>query len=1126
MSGGVRLTIGPESQRLVGRARELEQLDDSLSDAIAGRGSVVVVTGEPGIGKTALARAFVEHAAARGASSAWGSCWDGGGAPAYWPWVQIARALTRREDAATLRAGLGPGAPWIAGLLPELAGTLGPPAAASDLNADQARFRLFDALASLIATVAARRPLVIVLDDLHWADASSLLALEFVGRTLPDLPVVALAAYRHSEAHARKDLASALGGLARTARRLALEGLSREDVGRLATERAHGLEHGKGPAIAPALVAAVHDASAGNPFFVDELVQLLASQGRLHDEAKAGDPLPLPEGVRDTLARRLAPLGEPALRTLSAAAVIGSRFRIAALARVVGDEPGAVLEALDGASRAGLVRARGEGGRYEFVHALVRDTLLGTATASQRVRLHLRAAEALERLYADDLDAHLAEIAHHYLQGVSEGGAQQAVDYAARAARRATGQFAYEEAVRLLERAIEVAASLPADDLRAWELHHALGEALLRAGDLDGSLRVLRAAAAYARRLGAARHLALTALAGTLTNFTPGGVDAERVAVLEEALARLDEDDGGDDDLARRAAADALRCRVRVQLALALYWSPQHERRERLVGEALTLARGLYSGEAAQRLPAQRALAERALAFALAQGFLAVWGPDTVERGLPISVEVLELCERTNDAELAMQVRLWRISLLLELDDPLRADAEIEAYGATARRLRQPRTLVYEPLHRALRAHMQGDLAAAERFTAEAIERARGIDGSMAPLVADAQIFLQRRTRGRHHDLEPLLRRNADRLPFMRRWRCSLALVLAEMGRREEARKELEQLAAHDFADLPRDLTWFVTVALLAELCTLLDDRPRARLLYALLAPYEGRNVVSIGAAYIGPVARYLGLLAMTIGEDERALGHLETARSAAQRIGARPNAVLAALDAAEVLARRGAPGDAQRGATLVEGVGEEAARIGMDDATVRVAGLRVRLHEAASRDPAPPAPPSGAAVARLLREGAVWRLDHDGRSVRLQDAKGLRQLATLLANPGRAIAAAELAASGEAGGQGGLAEQRERARELQEELAEARSFNDPERVARARALLDALAGELARAAGATAPAERARVNVTRALRAALRRIAEHDPELGRLLQNTIRTGASCAYMPDPETQLRWEVRA
>ncbi|MEA2219044.1 MAG: eukaryotic-like serine/threonine-protein kinase [Solirubrobacteraceae bacterium] len=1109
--------------RLVGRERELLQLDAALSDAIAGRGRLVVVTGEPGIGKTALARVLVERAAARGASWAWGTCWDGGGAPAYWPWVQISRALARREDAATLRAGLGDAAPWISGLLPELAGTLGPAAMPSDLNADQARFRLFDALTSLLATVAARRPLVIVLDDLHWADASSLLALEFVGRALPDLSILAIAAYRHSEAHARDDLAAALGGLARTATRLPLKGLGRDDVGRLAQARAHGLGPGDAAGIPPRLVEAVHHASAGNPFFVDELVQLLASQGRLQDDRVADDPLPLPDGVRDTIRRRLAPLDEPSLRTLRAAAVVGCGFRLPTLARVLGATPAELLERLDAPLRAGIVTAGELRDEFGFVHAIVRDTLLGAIGATERAELHLLVAEALEEHYGDNVAPHLAEIAHHFLQAAAGG---RAVEFAARAAERAIAQFAYDEAARLYERAIEVAQGLPVDDLRAWELRQGLGEALVRAGDADGSLRALGDAAEYARRLADATALARTALAGALPSFSPDGVEPRRVALLEEALARLDADRGGDPG--SRAAVDALRCRLRVQLALALYWTPERERRERLVDDALALARAIFSGEAAQSSQAQRALADRTLAFALGQGFLAVWGPDTVERGLPISVEALELCERTNDAELAMQVRLWRISLLLELDDPGRADAEIEAYDATARRLGQPRTLVYDPLHRALRAHMRGDLEAAERFTAEALERARDVRGSMAVLIADAQTFLLRRMQGRQRELEPLVRLNAARLPAMRRWRTSLALVLAETGRVEEARKELDTLAAYGFDDLPRDVSWLVTVALLAELCALLDDRPRAARLYELLVPFEGRNVVSTGAAYMGPVARYLGLLAMTTGAYERALGHLETARSAADRTGARPTAVLTALDAAEVLARRAAPGDAERGVALVERVAAEAAQLGLDGAIVRVADLRARLARTSARREAPP---SGARrVARLSRAHDVWLLDFDGRSVVLHDAKGLHQLAALLANPGRPIGAVALAAV--APGRpiavaAGLPGQRERAGELREEIAEARAYNDPERAARASAELEALAAEVAAADPAGgASGERARVNVTRAVRAAQRRIGEQAPELGHLLARTIRTGSSCTYVPSPDQPLEWEIRA
>jgi len=1109
--------------RLVGRGRELAQLGRALDSALAGRGGLVLLTGEPGIGKTTLAREFVEHADTRGAAWAWGSCWDGGGAPAYWPWVQVCRALARRADPAQLREALGAGAPWIAGLLPEFSEALGVPAQASELDSDQARFRLFDALATLLSTAAERRPLVIVLDDLHWADASSLLALEFVARALPDAPLLAIAAYRHTEAHARPELSAPLGGLARAATRLPLEGLGREEVGQLAAARARGLGGGELEEIAPQLVTAVHHASAGNPFFVDELVQLLASQGRLHDDRAAERPLPLPDGVRDAIRRRLAPLDRVVMQALSAAAVIGGEFRLQTLARALDEPASAVLAWLELPLRGGIVLAGGDPGRFGFAHALVRDTLLESLGATRRARLHLLVAEALEEAYADDLEAHLAEIAHHFLQAATEGGAERAVVYAARAAQRAVVQFAYEEAARLYERALDVAASLPAEEARAWQLTQGLGEARMRAGEVDRALQALRAAAEHARRLDDSERLAQTALASTLGALSPGLVEPELVAVLEEALKRLDALATGDP--LRRAVIDALRCRLRVQLALALYWSPRRERREQLVDEALGLARAIYSGEAARSSPVQRGLADRTLAFALAQGFVAVWGPDTVTRGLPISLEALELCERTNDAELGMQVRLWRISLLLELDDPIRADEEIEAFGSTARRLGQPRMLVYDPLHRAMAAHLRGDFAAAERFTTEAVEQSRDVPGSIAPIVADAQTFFSQRTRGRQLELEPLVRRNADRLPAMRRWRCGLALVLAELGREDEARRELEHLAAADFEDVPRDALWLVSMALLAELCTLLDDRPRARRLYELLISYEGRNVVSMGAVYLGPVARYLGLLAMTIGEDERALGHLETARSAAERMGARPAVVLAALDAAEVLARRAAPNDAPRGRALVRRVAEQAAEMGMDSAVARADALLGRL----DGTPRPVRRPSGVPLrAGLRREQDVWLLEYDGRSVCLQNAKGLHHLATLLERPGTAVAALLLAqdATTDRPPPGALVSYRAQAQDLREELAEAQGFNDPERISHVRQQLERLAAEVGRADGATSAAsERARINVTRAIRAAVHRIAEQEPDLGHLLRGTVRTGASCRYEPDPGLPLTWEVK-
>jgi len=361
----------------------------------------------------------------------------------------------------------------------------------------------------------------------------------------------------------------------------------------------------------------------------------------------------------------------------------------------------------------------------------------------------------------------------------------------------------------------------------------------------------------------------------------------------------------------------------------------------------------------------------------------------------------------------------------------------------------------------------------------------------------------------------------------MRRWRCGLALVLAELGREDEARRELEHLAAADFDDVPRDALWLVSTTLLAELCALLGDRTRAGRLYELLVPYEGRNVVSMGAVYVGPVARYLGLLAMTTGEDERALAHLETARSAAERMGARPMVVLAALDAAEVLARRAAPNDAQRGRALVQRVAQDAAQMGMQRAVARADALLARLEEAA-RPALRRADGAQPLLAALRREQDVWLLEYDGRRVCLQDAKGLHHLATLLEQPGTPVTALSLATSTNAKRErraAALVAYRAQAQDLREELAEAQAFNDPERISRAREQLELIAADVAQADDATsAEGERARINVTRAIKAAVRRIAGQEPDLGHLLRGTVRTGASCRYEPDPGFPLTWEV--
>ena len=311
---------------LVGRLRELRELHAAFEDAAGGRGGVQLVLGEPGIGKTRLAAALAEHAERRGARVIRTRAL-GVGASAYRPWVEVVRELTVDVDGETLRSELGAAADELLPLVPQLAERLpaarGP--ARDDDDARAARFALFDALVALLRARSARAPVVVLIDDLHAVDEGSLVALDFVSRMLRDAAVLLVITMHERVPDRTPEATAALQNIVRAGHRILLGGLGREDIGRL-------IEQTSGIAAASALVQSVHAATEGNPFFVREVLALLAAEGRLDDPP---DELPLPDGVRETIRRRLEPLGDGRVRTLELAAIIGrSVHRRGARARV------------------------------------------------------------------------------------------------------------------------------------------------------------------------------------------------------------------------------------------------------------------------------------------------------------------------------------------------------------------------------------------------------------------------------------------------------------------------------------------------------------------------------------------------------------------------------------------------------------------------------------------------------------------------------------------------------------------------------------------------------------------------------------------------------------------------
>ena len=1112
----------------VGRARELSELEELLERAAAGTGSVAMLTGEPGIGKTRLAATLAARCADHGARPVWAACWDGGGAPAYWPWIQVLRRLLADGERAAL-APPAPHAAHVARLVPELAGRLpaGDPAGPAPQRAgagnDDDRFRLFDAVAATLRTVAAQGPLLLVLDDLHDADASSLALLDFVSRDVDGLALLIVGTYRDrgTTAGARAEPAA----VAPQARRFQLTGLDPADVAQLVAARVPGTPP-------ESLARELHQRTSGNPLFVDELLGLVEREG----PPRAGGDVPLPAGVRDAIGRRLEPLGAPAGTLLQVAAVVGGKFRLETVAAAAGLPAGEAFDHLEEAIAGGFVDDAGGTAEptFAFTHGLVRETIYDRLSRRRRAELHATVAAVLERRYAAAPEAHLAEVAHHLFEALPFGDRARAHEFARSAGERALGLAAWEEAVEHLARALALQERLDTPPGERAALLLSLGRAQTRASD-PAARDTLLAAASASRTAGDAVGLARAAVELGAVGLPPGDVDDEMVALLEEALDALDD------------RPTELRGVVLARLAVQHYWSPEP-------AAPLPPAR-LALAEAAGRILPEVADPGAALDIGT-QIHLATSGLESPARLAHLD-RLLEQARTAGRLEAEAQIRVWRISAATQLGDLRTAGIETERFARLAQRLRQPRWLWYVPQLRAVRALVEGRLAEADELRTAAGEQGLSIPGSMAPLLVSGLLVSIRYTQRDLAAFVDAVTALADAHPAMGVWQCVRVAALLDAGRDAEARAVLDGLVGDDAVELAQDVTWIVSCVLLADSAVRLGDERAARPLLAALEPHVHRNATLASAAFLGPVARPAGALASLLHRHDAALTHLAAARRAAERGGMRAVLAWVALDEAAARRRRGATGDAAAATAALHEAQARGAQTGLEAVSARARAL-LDEEGAAPPERVTRQPPSGA-DASLRREGDVWTLALDGRTLRVRHAKGVEYLATLLEHPDVEVHALDLAAAapepaprlgGAPAADAGLtarapgadgpgpaldaqakASYRARAADLRDELDEAEAFNDPERAARAREELDFLAAELAGAVGLRgrdrptgSSAERARVNVTRAIRSVLRRVAEHDAGLGHELRSTIRTGTYCAYRPDPRRPLRWRV--
>jgi DNA-binding SARP family transcriptional activator/tetratricopeptide (TPR) repeat protein len=900
------LTDVPAAETLVGREPEMARLRPAVDAALSGRSGLILIGGEPGIGKSRLAEALAAHAHERGGRVIVGRCWEAGGAPAYWPWVQALRSYVRDTDAEALRAQLGRGAGDLVAILPELGDLLDDLPEKRAPDSEGARFQVFEAAAVFLRNAASSEPLAVFLDDLHAADVPSLLLLRFVAAELAGAPLLIVGCYRDTEIGPA--LAEALGELARgpATERVALTGLGGADTSRL-------LELALGHAPTDELAVRVQAETAGNPLFAAEIARLLASE---HERVLERDGLPIPNGVSETIGRRLARQPEGCREVLTLASIIGREFNPAILQKVSGLVEDELFNTLDELAAARLVGGvPGTSGRLRFSHILVRDALYNDLSAPQRLRLHRLVGEALEEFYAGNHEPYLAELAYHFLNAGSLAP-EKAVEYAERAGHRAASQYAYEEAARQFTTALEVLELVGTADLeRICDLLLARGDALSRAGDLLESKAALRRGAAIAEQAGWSDRLARAALGyGGRFGWARAGTDPAFVPLLERALDAVGEEDS------------TARARLLARLAAALRDEPRRDHRVALAHEAVDIATRI--GDPAT------------LVDVLEGYWVAVEGPDSAQEAVAVSNRIIALGEEIGNPERVFAGHDHRLNAAWVLADRAGVDVELDHLRGLVDDLRQPAQRWHVSTTQAVLALMEGRFAEAEPLIDQTLALGSGAVSWNARVSHRIQLFILRRAQGRLDEIQDAIARSVHEFPALLRFQCALAHVHAQLGREQDAHAIFGDLLCHDLGAEYVDAEWLFSMSLLPDVCAYLNDQGAADRLYALLHPYARLYAHAPVEAAFGSVARALGVLATTLGQFDEAEEHFEAAIDTERRMRARPWLAHAQHDLAAMLFGRGNTGDLERAGGLRDEARGSFSALGVDAWATRAAEL------------------------------------------------------------------------------------------------------------------------------------------------------------------------------------------